>query len=244
MRRTPVRPVLATVLLLGAGRGQEPVPTPAPAPARVEPAVVRAGESLLRAHAERCRAVKVLVADYQQTRTTRLSREPLQSRGTFLFVREPACIVFRATAPRVSVVRLRASLYEVFRPERKRLERFRLDGPELSQGLFAAVGGDADLLLREFAVQACGPDPAAAGRTLLVLTPRREAVRERLRELRLSFADQGGALAAVAYVDPAGDLVEILLRDLRVDPESPPSCEFELPADTTIVEHAAPKRLQ
>jgi hypothetical protein len=237
-----MRSTFAT-LLLGIAGAQEPAPSPTPAPA-VDPAVARAGETLLRAHAERSRTVKVLVADYQQTRTTRLAREPLQSRGTFLFVRDPACIVFRATAPRVSVVRLRASLYEVFRPEQKRLERFRLDGPELAQGLFAAVGGDAELLLREFAVQACGSDPAAADRTLLVLTPRRDAVRERLRDLRLSLATKGGDLAAVAYVDPAGDLVEIALRNVRVDPDAPPSCEFDLPEGTTVVEHTPPKRSQ
>jgi len=224
-------------LLFGAGLlAQDPSPPP------VDPAVVRAGETLLRAHAERSRGMKVLVASYEQTRTTRLSSKPLVSRGTFLFERDPACVVFRATAPRVSVVRLRPSLYEVFRPEQKRLERFHLGGPELAQGLFAAIGGDAELLLREFAVQACGPDPAAPANTLLVLLPRREAVQERLLELRLSLRTKGGELAAVAYRDPGGDLVEIALREVAIDPDQPPSSEFEVPEGTKVVEHAPPER--
>lgn len=235
-----MRLLSVSALLLAVVPAQAPPPTPSPPP--VDPAVVQAGEALLRAHAERSRTMHVLVAGYQQTRTTKLSKQPLQSEGTFLFVRDPACIVFRARTPRESVVRLRPALYEVFRPQQKRLERFRLDGPELSEGLFAAIGGDADVLLREFAVQACGPDPADATRTLLVLLPRRELVRERLVELRLSLRTKGGELAAVAYRDPAGDLVEIALRDVVVDPEQPPSCEFDVPEGTTVVEHAPQKR--
>lgn len=240
-----MKPALLLLWLSGGAlSAQEPVPAPAPAPkpAPVDPDAARRGEELLRAHAAKSRGLQVLVATYEQTRTTRLSKQPLTSRGQFLFVREPACVVFRATAPRESIVRLRPALYEVFRPAQKRLERFHLDGPELAEGLFAALGGDADLLLREFVVTTCGPDPAAADRTLVVLLPRHDAVRERLTELRLSLRTDGGQLAVVAYRDPAGDLVEIALRDLEQNPSARPSAEFEVPKDTTVVEHAAPRR--
>ena len=52
-----------------------------------------------------------------------------------------AVVVFFASEPRPSVVRLAETVYEVHRPQRKQLERFHLDGPELARGLFAAVGG-------------------------------------------------------------------------------------------------------
>ncbi|MBL9079114.1 MAG: outer membrane lipoprotein carrier protein LolA [Planctomycetes bacterium] len=230
---------LALVWWCGGLAAQTPPPSPpAPPPA----AVVAAGEALLRAHGERSRGLRVLVADYEQTRTTALAREPLRSRGRFLFVRQPACIVFHATAPRASIVRLTGSVYEVFRPQQQRLERFHLDGPELAQGLFAAVGGDTERLLAEFAVTACGPDPADPQRTRITLQPRRPAVRERVRELAVLLRQDGGALAAIAYRDPAGDLVEIELRAPVVDPDPAPSAEFEVPAGTRIVEHAAPPR--
>lgn len=228
----------ALLLAAAALPAQEPPPSPPP----VDPAVVAAGEALLRAHGERSRGVAVLTADYRQTRTTRLAAAPLQSQGTFLFVREPACVLFRATAPRPSMVRVRRDLYEVYRPQQRRLERFRLDGPELAQGLFAALGGDADLLLREFSIVACGVDPADRERTRVVLAPRREAVRERLPELRLSLRTSSRALAAVAYRDHAGDLIEIELANVVGDPDPAPSCGFEVAEGTTVVEHAPPKR--
>jgi hypothetical protein len=221
-------------LLLVGVRGQQPPP--------VDPAVEQAGEALLRAHAERSRGIRVLVAAYEQTRTTQLAREPLRSRGSFLFQRQPACVVFRATVPRESIVRLSSALYEVYRPQQKRLERFRLDGPELAQGLFAALGGDAEALRRDFVVAACGPDAAAADHTLVVLRPRGEAMQRHVRELRLSWHTRGGELAAVAYRDQAGDLVEIRLRDVVVNPPEPPSCEFTVAPGTTVVEHAARAR--
>lgn len=253
--------VLAPWLVVAALAAQEPVPTDrAPAPA--DPAVVAAGEALLRAHGERCRDLAVLVADYEQTRTTPLAKEPLRSRGRFVFVREPACVLFRAAVPRTSIVRLRGSVYEVLRPDRRRLERFHLDGPELAEGLFAVLGGDTGRLLREFAVVACGEEPApeargeesagaapttdaaprrAEPRQRVVLVPRRDEVRERVRELRVVLG-RDGALAAVAYRDAAGDLVEIALHDLERNPEPSPSVELDVPPDTKVVEHRPPPR--
>lgn len=237
--------------LLAAAGAQDPAPAPAPAPLPApvpapgpiqDPAALERAQALLRAHAGRSRAVRVLVADYVQRRTTTLLKEPLLSRGEFLFVREPACVVFRAAAPRPSVVRLTATTYEVFRPQQQQLERFHLDGPELAEGLFAAVGGDVDRLLRDFVVTACAPHGDGAARVQLHFAPRSAAARERLRELILTLHAADGALAAVAYRDPAGDLVEIGFDRLRADPPSPPSGRLEVPPGTRVVEHAVRRK--
>ncbi len=208
----------------------------------VDPAVVARADKLLAAHAEQSRGVKVLVASYVQRRTTTLSKEPLVSRGEFLFVREPACVVFRATTPRVSVVRLLATTYEVWRPQRKQLERFQLEGPELAQGLFAAIGGDVERLRRDFTVRGCDDDPTDAARTRIRLVPRAANVRERLQELIVTVRSKDGGLCAVAYRDAGGDLVEIELHDPRRNPPDAPPATLEVPKDTTIVEHAPPPK--
>tara|TARA_R110002072_G_scaffold46591_10_gene129067 strand:- start:48473 stop:49354 length:882 start_codon:yes stop_codon:yes gene_type:complete len=150
---------------------------------------------LLRRHAEQSKSVQVLVADYVQRRTTTLSKKPLRSSGSFLFVRKPACVVFRASKPRESIVRLTKELYEVFRPRRKRLERFTLEGPDLSRGLFAAVGGDANGLLKDFDVAGllagnANSQSVAVGsvpRRSVRLVPKSKAMRERLQELVVTF---------------------------------------------------------
>lgn len=235
-------PVALTAALAMA---QEPEPVPAPVPPPAVPPTaeaVRMAEDLLRAQAVQSRAVAVLTADFVQRRTTKLAKEPLTSRGSFLFVRQPGCVVFRTIAPRESVVRLRAGTYEVFRPQRKQLERFVLEGPELAQGLFAALGGDAIALLREFEVRACSPDAGRPGHTLVVLSPRRPDVRERLTELRLCLRTGDATLFAVAYRDPSDDLVEIELHGVVANPPQPPTVEFDLPADTNVVEHRVPKK--
>lgn len=205
----------------------------------VDPAVIARADKLLEAHAEQSRKVQVLVANYVQRRTTELSREPLISRGEFLFVREPACVVFRATTPRVSIVRLRAAIYEVYRPQRKQLERFHLEGPELAEALFAAIGGDLEVLRRNFAIQDCVED---RGRASIRLAPRAALVQQRLRQLIVTVRNTDGVLCAVAYRDSAGDLVEIELQEPRQNPKDAPSAELEVGKDTTIVEHAPPKK--
>ncbi len=224
--------VLAAAVVAQEPKPQREAPLPAP-PAEVE----RAGQ-LLRAHAARCKDVKVVLADFVQRRTTALVKEPLVSKGEFLFVREPAAVVFFAREPRLSTVRLTATTYEVYRPQKQQLERFFLDGPELATGLFAAVGGDAERLVRDFVVAACRD--SADGATVAVrLVAKDEAVRARVAELIVTLHAKSGELASVAYRDGSGDLVEIELRALRIDPKSAPSAVLEVPAGTAIVEHAA-----
>lgn len=248
---------LSAICLLGclaANAGaQKPKDAPVPPPAK--PAITseqraRAIE-LLRGHAKASKSVEVLVADYVQTRTTALSKKPLRSTGRFLFRRKPACVVFRAKEPRTSIVRLTKGLYEVFRPRRKRLERFTLQGPDLSQGLFAAVGGDADRLLGDFDVAGClvgeVAETPAAGKSVTAavrLVPKSSAMRERLRELVVKFAVIASAqdnpdvmLRSVAYRDHTGDLVEIELRKVRSNPKDAPSVAFDVPKDTRVIEH-------
>jgi len=215
--------------------------SPAQTVPAVDAAVIARADKLLESHAEQSKKVRVLVASYVQRRTTELSKDPLVSRGEFLFVREPACVVFRATTPRVSVVRLQGRTYEVYRPLRKQLERFHLEGPELAEALFAAIGGDLEVLRRNFAIQECVEDPGA-GRTSIRLAPRTALVQERLRQLIITVRSKDGILCAVAYRDGAGDLVEIELQEPRPNPPDPPSAAFEIPKDTTIVEHAPPPK--
>jgi hypothetical protein len=236
-----VRSIAMTLGLALTAAAQDPpaAAAPPPPPVAADAAQSERAAALLRAHGERSRTVKVLLAEFVQRRTTALAKEPLTSRGEFQFVREPAVVVFRTREPRVTIARLTATTYEVHRPQKKQLERFVLDGPELAQGLFAAVGGDAERLLRDFVVTACTDVAGGNGLVAVRLAPKEAAMRERLRELVVTLRGKGAELAAVAYRDAGGDLVEIELAALRIDPKDAPGAALDVPRDTTIVEHAA-----
>jgi hypothetical protein len=240
----PLRSSLSSLALAVVATAQTP-PRPAPAP-RPEPQPAREqlerARVLLAQHGERSKTVRVLVADYVQRRTTALSKEPFVSKGRFLFVREPAAVVFAGTEPRVSTARLTGATYEVWRPQQNRLERFHLGGPELAQGLFAAVGGDVQRLEREFAIVACDDGKPGSGTAVIRFAPRSDAVRERLQQLVLTLDGKDGALRAVGYRDHAGDWIDIELGNVRVDPSDAPSAALDVPANATVVEHAAPAR--
>lgn len=202
---------------------------------------------LLTRYAEQSQGVEMLVADYIQRRTTTLSKKPLLSSGDFLFVRNPACVVFRANKPRQSVVRLTSQIYEVFRPRRKRLERFSMGGLDLAQGLFAAVGGDAKQLLKDFDVlgfSSTQPGNDKLGSAAIRLVPKNKLMRERLRELLIQLHVTAAkksevVLRSVSYRDQSGDLVEIELAKVRKNPKDPPSAEIDLPSDTRVMDHKA-----
>ena len=219
----------------------KPVPpaasAPAPAPVPAAPAQVERATALLRAHAARCLGKQVVLADYVQRRTTALVKEPLVSKGEFLFVRDPGVVVFFAKEPRLSTVRLAATTYEVYRPQKQQLERYFLDGPELAQGLFAVIGGDAERLLRDFVVVACSDVPGDGGQVLVRLVANAARVRERLPEIAITLRGKDAELAVVAYTDHAGDRVAIELQALRLDPPTRPSEVLVVPKGTTVVEH-------
>ena len=218
--------------------------------------------NLLARYAKQSQGVEVLVADYIQRRTTTLSKKPLLSSGGFVFVRDPACVVFRADKPRQSVVRLTSKSYEVFRPRRKRLERFSMGGLDLAQGLFAAVGGDAKQLLKDFDILGfSSAEPStepeiepekelekagrgSSGSATIQLVPKSKLMRERLRELLIQLDVTAAnepevALRSVSYRDQSGDLVEIELAKVRKNPKDPPSAEIDVPSDTRIMDHKA-----
>lgn len=244
-----------------AARAQQPAPTPPPAPpakpapapgeptkgeptkappAKLEPAppedLARA-DALLALHAARSRGARVLVADYVQRRTTELVKTPLESRGRFLFVRDPAIVVFFAASPRPSVVRLGERVYEVHRPQKKQLERHHLDGPELARGLFAAVGGDVAPLRRDFEVVKVVATAATPAAVQIQLVARDPAVRARIQGLDLTLRASDGLLVEVAYRDHAGDRVAIELQNLELDPAAPPAADLQLEPGTTVLEH-------
>jgi hypothetical protein len=222
---------------------------------------------LLRCHAAQSREVAVLVADYVQRRDTALSKKPLVSSGALLFVRKPACVVFRAEKPRQSVVRLTPSTYEVYRPRRKRLERFQLPGPQLAESMFAVIGGDIDGLLADFTVSGIadavadeqGKDKVGSDSGTVLsndtvlsnveirLSPKSEETAKQLRELFVVLAVRTAkapakpsvVLHSIAYRDHSGDLVAIELSKLVANPKNAPSADFEVGEGTKVIEHKA-----
>jgi hypothetical protein len=229
----------AAACLAAAGLAQDPGPVP---PAAVDPKVEARALQLLDAHAARWADMRMLTATYVQRRTTKLAKEPLLSSGEFLFVREPGCVMFRASEPRVSIVRLTETVYEVHRPQRKQLERFVLEGPELARSLFAVLRGDSKQLRADFVVRSCADDTAVPTLVRIELAPRAVASQARLQSLHITLQASDAALLAVAYRDGAGDLVEIELRDVRVNPERAPPAVLDVTKDTTVIEHAPAKQ--
>lgn len=229
--------VLVLVGDLLAQSGDTPPARPPATPAVDEVAAL----ADLTALGNRHRAVNVLTASYVQRRTSAILQEPLVTRGQLAFRRRPGCVVFRTEQPRPTVVRLDEQTYQVFRPERKRLERFLLESPELPRSLFLAFTADVEVLRRDY--QVTGFERHGEGQVLhtITLEPKLAAIKQRLHQLRITLDGKTLRLHAVAYRDAAKDLVEIELDELTLDPKVAPAFDLVIPPDTEIMEHAAKK---
>lgn len=157
-----------------------------------------------------------LTADYVQYRTTKLFTKPLESKGTLAFRKEPGCVVFKVTAPRTSVVRLDAKVYEVWHPERNRLERFVLPSDEMPRLLFDALAPTQARMQKGFAVESCAKIDGAPTRRLLTLLPTDAKTKRVASKITLHLDTDGPRLCGFGYQDPRGDDVRVELSEVKL----------------------------
>jgi outer membrane lipoprotein-sorting protein len=220
--------VIATVIGLALLQNA----TPLPARQTAESIAAHARAVLVRA-AEAQRDVATLRASYVQVRTTELLPEPLESRGTLLFRRSPACIVFHAREPSDTRIRIDATAYQVYRPEQRRCERIELSVPDLPKALFGALTPEPSALERRFVFAAC---LATDETDTVVLEPRDEGTRQVLTRLEIVVRRQDAAVVGVAYRDASGDDVRIELREIAPNPKDLDADVFSaaVPKDVTV----------
>lgn len=197
-------------------------------------------ERLVTAHGQ----LAQMTADYTQFRTTALTKKPLQSTGTLAFRREPGCVVFRVATPKTAVIRLDSKVYEVWRPEQNRLERFVLASDEMPRLLFDALAPTTASLQKGFAIESCVPVEVAEGqpaRRAIALVPNGEATKQVAQRITLTVELDTAKLCGFGYRDPRGDEVRIELTALTLHEKADPArFAMELPAGAKVTEQRVP----
>jgi hypothetical protein len=201
-------------------------------------------ERLVTAHGQ----LAQMTADYTQFRTTALTKKPLQSTGTLAFRRDPGCVVFRVATPKIAVIRLDNKVYEVWRPEQNRLERFVLASDEMPRLLFDALAPTTASLEQGFAIESCMPVDVAEGqpaRRAIALVPTGAATKHVAQRITLTVELDvrldTAKLCGFGYRDPRGDEVRIELTALTLHEKSDPArFALELPAGAKVTEQRVP----
>jgi len=201
-----------------------------------EPADDESAKAALRKLSDRFRDARTLSARVAQSRKTALLDKPVTSSGALYYRREPARLVFRLTEPRPAEIHLDRSSYQVHRPDEKRLERIDLQGEDLASKLLTVFEPKAEEMGRTFRI---GRETSSAGEVLIVLEPRDENVRRRLKRLALAVGEEDGTLRSISTTDAEGDELLFTLTDVKVNPDLAPGLfDLKVPEGTRVLRHA------
>jgi outer membrane lipoprotein carrier protein len=175
-----------------------------------------------------------LVARFTEEKHLRLLAEPKVSRGRFYFNR-PNQVRWEYDGPESKVFVITESRYVAYFPAARRAEDVdirKFVGKRLFR--FLALGQTSGDLQAAYHI-ARAIDATSAGTHLLVLTPRRDRVRDRLAVLRIWVDGTTWLPRRIAYEEPDGDRTVLTFHDLRANVELAESrFRVELPAGVEV----------
>lgn len=188
--------------------------------------------------------LRTLEARYVQERTSLLTTRPITSSGKVSFRKQPGCLIFRAEIPSATVIRLDEKMYEVYRVEKKQLERFAIAGQEWPRTLFQTFSHKIQELEKSFRILGSKTVGEGDEAILLVrLEPIAEKVKERLTGLRIGIRKADSLVTRIAYSDAQGDEVEIRLEKIVINGEVQDSrFEMKTAPGTQVIVHAEKKQ--
>ncbi len=193
------------------------------------------GQALLARMIDAQRKVEQMTANYVQYRSSPLTKKPLTSKGTLAFRRAPGCVVFRVTEPRVSVIRLDTAHYEVWHPDKARLERFVLPSDEMPRLLFDALAPTTTSLEKGFVVESCTAVAGVATQREITLVPTDVKTKRVAAKITITLDTQGPRLCAFGYRDPRGGDVRVELSELKLAEKADDKLfALDVPAETKV----------
>jgi outer membrane lipoprotein-sorting protein len=190
----------------------------------------------LRKLSVRMKDARTLTAKIVQKRTSALLADPITSKGTLFYRRDPGKLVFRMSDPRETWIHLDKDAYQVYRPGEKRLERIEFQSDELAPRLFMVFEPKEAEIGKAFAIRR-GESPP--GEILVRLEPLDPKTRRAFSRLSLVLGQEDGALRRIAYTDPEGDDVQFDLSEVAINSELPPGTfELVVPEGTRILTYS------
>ena len=239
-KRTPFSTVVVLTLLVGAGLAvaqgdNDEKPTSKPSSkAKSTPSVQEVLESLSASYAD----VKTMRAGFVQEVRTILTFEPLVSKGTFNFRREPTCIVFAIEEPKRAIVRIGDKSYQVYRPDRKEAERYLLEGNDLSGAIGKVFSPKAGELEENFEVET----KIVKGEITLSLSPRKKSISRFITSLELRLDERTFDIRRISYKNSEDDEITISIESLERNPDLDDKLfSDELPDGTRVSVHQVKK---
>jgi outer membrane lipoprotein carrier protein len=164
------------------------------------------------------RATRTLTATFTERKSLRLLAKPVLSQGNFFFSK-PGRIKWEYTEPEPRVFLITEDHYLAYYPARKKAEEVPLS-KFAGRRVFRVfgIGQTAEDLSKFFEISLADPGPEPRAH-LLILTPRRQRVKDRLEVVRFWVDAESFLPRRLEYVESDGDSTTLTFHDIRINPE-------------------------
>jgi outer membrane lipoprotein carrier protein len=173
---------------------------------------------LLKKFNERQQAVQSLTATFTERKNLSLLAKPVVANGTFLYSK-PARIKWEYSEPEPRVFLITEDRFVAYYPAQKRAEEVplsKLAGRRVFRVF--GIGQTAEDLEKFFDITQADPG-TESGCYLLVLTPKRRRVKDRLTRVRFWVDAQTYLPRKLEYLESDGDSTLLTFANLRLNPE-------------------------
>jgi len=164
------------------------------------------------------RTTRSLSATFTEKKNLSLLARPVVSSGTFLYSR-PTRIKWESSDPEPRIYLITEDQFVAYYPQRKKAEEVPL-GKLTGRRVFRVLGiGQTAEELGKFFEISLGDPGTEKGTVLMVLTPKRRRVKDRLQLVRFWVDEKTCLPRQLEYVEADGDSTTLTFRDIRVNPE-------------------------
>ncbi len=173
---------------------------------------------LLKRFNESQQSVASLTASFTERKNLSLLAKPLLSNGTFLYSR-PSRIKWEYTEPEPRVFLITEDRFIAYYPNQKRAEEVplsKLAGRRVFRVF--GIGQTAEDLGKFFDITQDDPGDEK-GAYLLILTPKRQRVKDRLQRVRFWVDARTFLPRKLEYVESDGDSTLLSFNNIRLNPE-------------------------
>ncbi len=178
--------------------------------------------------------IRTLSADFVETTSSPLLKEPIQAKGRF-YLTKPSSVLWEYSEPEVMRFSIANNEYVGLFPQRKRAERS--DVHRWSERIFRIFGlGQTSTELGTFyLIHSEKPAPEDAGTLLLVLEPKKRRVRKHIELVRFWVNASTYLPVRIELSGKDGYVREIQFRDVQVNPDLAAGLyDIVIPPDFTI----------
>jgi len=189
---------------------------------------------LLQKFNERQQAVQSLTASFTERKNLSLLAKPVLSNGTFLYSK-PARIKWEYNNPEPRVFLITEDRFVAYYPNQKRAEEVPLS-KLAGRRVFRVFGiGQSAEDLQKFFDISLADAGEEKGAFLLVLTPKRRRVKDRLQVVRFWVDSQSYLPRKLEYLESDGDSTMLSFSNIRLNPEIAESrFNVDIPKDVQV----------